>query len=87
MGSQIGVRELRNDVSEVLRRVESGEEFVVTVRGRPIARLVGLDQKPTTMPAKAFFEALENAAADPKILDDIKDATAGTTDDVNPWSD
>ena len=33
-------RELRNNVSEVLRAAEAGETFTVTVRGRPVARLV-----------------------------------------------
>lgn len=32
-------KELRNNVSEVLRRAEAGEEFTVTVAGRPVARL------------------------------------------------
>ena len=33
-------RELRNNISSVLRRTEAGETFTVTVRGRPVARLV-----------------------------------------------
>lgn len=32
-------KELRNNVSEVLRRVESGETLTVTVSGRPAAQL------------------------------------------------
>jgi prevent-host-death family protein len=32
-------KELRNNVGEVLRRAESGEEFTITVAGRPVARL------------------------------------------------
>jgi prevent-host-death family protein len=32
-------KELRNNVSDVLRRAEAGEEFTVTVAGRPVARL------------------------------------------------
>jgi prevent-host-death family protein len=32
-------KELRNNVAEVLRRAEAGEEFTVTVAGRPVARL------------------------------------------------
>lgn len=32
-------KELRNNVGEVLRRAEAGEEFTVTVSGRPVARL------------------------------------------------
>ncbi len=30
---------LRNNVSEVLRRAEAGEEFTITVSGRPVAEL------------------------------------------------
>lgn len=32
-------KELRNNVAEVLRRAEAGEEFTITVAGRPVARL------------------------------------------------
>ena len=36
----VAVRELKNRLSEYLRRVQSGEEVVVTSRGRPVAQLV-----------------------------------------------
>jgi prevent-host-death family protein len=32
-------KELRNNVADVLRRAEAGEEFTVTVAGRPVAHL------------------------------------------------
>jgi prevent-host-death family protein len=32
-------KELRNNVADVLRRAEGGEEFTITVAGRPVARL------------------------------------------------
>jgi len=38
----IGVRELRRDASRWLARVRAGESFVVTDRGRPVARLAPL---------------------------------------------
>ena len=31
--------ELRDNVAEVLRRAEAGEEFTITVAGRPVAQL------------------------------------------------
>ncbi|MDQ6728893.1 MAG: type II toxin-antitoxin system prevent-host-death family antitoxin [Actinomycetota bacterium] len=37
-------RELRNDISSVLRRVEHGESFTITVNGRPVAELGPLRQ-------------------------------------------
>jgi prevent-host-death family protein len=35
----VGIRELRQRASEILRRVEAGEAFEVTDRGRPVAIL------------------------------------------------
>lgn len=32
-------KELRNNIGDVLRRAEAGEEFTVTVSGRPVAHL------------------------------------------------
>lgn len=32
-------KELRNNVGEVLRRAESGEQLIITVSGRPVAQL------------------------------------------------
>jgi prevent-host-death family protein len=36
----VGLRELRQNASELVRRAEQGEEIVITVAGRPGARLV-----------------------------------------------
>jgi prevent-host-death family protein len=38
----VGVRELRQRASELLRRVEAGESIEITDRGRPIAMLTPL---------------------------------------------
>jgi prevent-host-death family protein len=38
--STVGLRELRQDASDLVRRVEAGEEITITVAGRPSARLV-----------------------------------------------
>jgi prevent-host-death family protein len=43
----VGVRELRENLSAYLDRVQAGEEVIVTERGRRVARIVGpskLDQ-------------------------------------------
>ena len=36
----VGVRELRQNASEILRQVEAGEPVTVTVAGRPVAQIV-----------------------------------------------
>jgi prevent-host-death family protein len=36
----VGLRELRQDASDLVRQVEGGEEIEITVSGRPAARMV-----------------------------------------------
>jgi prevent-host-death family protein len=40
----IPVRELNQHTSAVLKRVQTGEELLVSVNGKPVARLVPLNQ-------------------------------------------
>lgn len=42
MSNTVGIRELRQQASAVLKRVVAGESLVVTDHGHPIARLVPL---------------------------------------------
>lgn len=37
--AEVTSRELRNDTAGVLRRVVSGEDVTITVKGKPVARL------------------------------------------------
>lgn len=39
-GITVGTRELKNRLSEYLRRVKAGETIVVTERGRPVGQIV-----------------------------------------------
>lgn len=55
MRPSIGVRELRRDLSEYLRRVERGESFAVTSRGREVALLA---------PASGRADAISRLVAD-----------------------
>lgn len=87
MVSEIGVRELRNEVSDVLRRVEAGEEFIVTVSGRPVAVVSGLDKRFTTMPKETFIAAMSKLGTDPGLLDELGETLSGTIDEIDPWSD
>jgi prevent-host-death family protein len=43
----VGVRELRNNLSKYLDRVRKGQALVVTERGRAIARVVPIDEERT----------------------------------------
>ena len=39
----VGIRELRNQLSKWVARVRDGEEVTITDRGKPVARLVPVD--------------------------------------------
>lgn len=58
MATTIPQRELRNDISAVLRRVAAGEEFVVTVSGQPVAELRPVIRKRRFVPTDELFAAI-----------------------------
>ena len=79
--ADVSVRELRNDVSAVLRRVEAGERLRVTVRGRAVAELIPLTQRPGSISWDAFWDLLAEARADADLTDDLAHLLPDTTDD------
>ena len=52
--TSVGIRELKNRLSEYIRRVRRGEEFLVTDRGRVVAEL----RQPTGVPRGAEYAGL-----------------------------
>jgi prevent-host-death family protein len=61
MPTEIGAFEAKTKFSEILRKAHQGEHFTVTVRGKPVARLVPL-KEPVISPEDraAAFERLRN---------------------------
>lgn len=41
----IGVRELKQRVGAIMRRVREGQEVIVTYRGRPVARILPVEEE------------------------------------------
>jgi prevent-host-death family protein len=80
--ADIPARELRNNVSGVLRRVEAGERVRVTVSGRPVAELGPLPGRPQTVSWEAFLAGAEDWRADPGLARDLAALLPDTTDDV-----
>ncbi len=44
--AEVGVAQLRRELKDWLDRAQSGDEVVITERGRPVARLSGIDVAP-----------------------------------------
>lgn len=83
----VASRDLRNDTAGLLRRVEAGEEVVITVRGRPVAELVPLRRTPNRwLPWAELVRRLPASQADPALRDDLARLAGDTTDDLEPLS-
>ena len=65
--ASVGVRELRQRASELLRRVEAGETIQVTDRGRPVAVLAPLPEGDPLERLRASGEVIPATAE----LDDL----------------
>lgn len=77
-------RELRNNVSKVLRAAEAGETFTVTVRGRPVARLIPLGEhgRPRTDVDRAALRRILAQPLDDDLAAQLDAAEAPLED---PW--
>ncbi len=85
MSVEVASRELRNNTADVLRRVEAGEEVVITVRGKPVARLSPV--KPSRrrwISGEELAQRLSEFQADPGLREDLKWIAGDTTDDLGP---
>ncbi|MGA2471652.1 MAG: type II toxin-antitoxin system prevent-host-death family antitoxin [Solirubrobacteraceae bacterium] len=81
MGDAVSVRELRNSVSAVLRRVESGERVTVTVDRRPVAEIVPLRRR-RVVPASEAREVAARYGADAGLGRELRSVFGDTTDEL-----
>jgi prevent-host-death family protein len=75
-------KELRNQVGNVLRRAEAGEEFTITVSGRPVAELGPIRRQ--SWVAAAQLTDLWALPLDPALVKDIAEFGAALGD---PWNE
>lgn len=83
MSEEVGIRELRQNLSKYLDRIKAGEDLLVTERGRVVARLVpagesadGYRDLAARFGATVPVESLETIAS--RLSS--RHAAAGTTD-------
>ncbi|WP_354697183.1 Putative antitoxin VapB5 [Paraconexibacter sp. AEG42_29] len=83
--TEIAARELRNQTADVLRRVEAGEQVIITSRGRPVAELIPVRAaRRTPIGRTELVRRLGVAQADPGLRDDLATLAGDTTDDLDP---
>jgi len=80
---EIPQKTLRNEIGEILRRAEAGEEFTITVSGRPVAKLgpISLDR---TWVDSSVLRDLAKLPVDANLADDLKEFDIQLRD---PWAD
>ncbi len=84
---KIAQRELRNEVSAVLRRAEQGERFTITVGGRPVAELGPLASTRRPGTPERLAALLAETPIDPGWAADLRqlrDADVAAARD--PWA-
>jgi prevent-host-death family protein len=80
--AEVASRELRNDTRGLLRRVEAGEEVVITVDGRPVAVLRAVGSRPRWMSRAELTRRLLAHQADSDLARELRDLVPETTDDL-----
>ena len=82
MSVEVALRDLRNHTADLLQRVESGEELVITRRGKPVAMLTPIKEGSRRwMPKGEVIEILENFQADPDLWRELRGRPGESTDD------
>ena len=79
--TEVGVRDLKNNLSRYLGRVADGEEVVVTDHGRPVARLIAIDAS-TDHLADLIAAGLVRPATKPRGPLPARIKAAGTVSDL-----
>lgn len=80
--AEVASRELRNDTRGVLRRVEAGEDVVITVDGRPVAVLHPVATRPQWLTRQQFVDRFQGRQADVGLTEELRALAPDTTDDL-----
>lgn len=80
----IAQRELRNRSGEILRQAESGEQFTITVEGRPVAEL-GPYRRRQWVTKEELLRILAPQPPDVTLLEDIAEMGGSVVDLSDPW--
>jgi prevent-host-death family protein len=54
---EVNAKKARGELSSLLKRVEEGEEVVISRRGRKVAKMVSLREGPRKLPSLEAFRA------------------------------
>jgi prevent-host-death family protein len=78
----VGVRELRNQTSQVIDAVRAGERVTLTVRGEPVADIVPHRQRGRWLSGPSLQRELRARGADPGLSRELDELTGHTLDEL-----
>jgi prevent-host-death family protein len=85
MAIRVASRDLRNNTADLLRRVDAGEQIVITKRGDPVASLVPFERsRRRWLPRAELVRRLAAGQADAGLRGDLARLAGDTTDDLGP---
>jgi prevent-host-death family protein len=80
---EISVRDLRNHTADVVAAVRAGERLSLTVNRLPVADIVPHSQERSPwVPAQTLRAIVEDAGADPELLQDLADVRGTLLDSL-----
>jgi antitoxin (DNA-binding transcriptional repressor) of toxin-antitoxin stability system len=82
MAREVSIRELRNATSGVIADLEAGERLTLTVNRRPVADILPhVEKRDPWLPSSELRRIVQEASADPGLLDDLADVRGAELDD------
>lgn len=79
---EIPQRELRNDISRILKEVAQGRTLRVTVKGRPVADLVPVSEGRRFVPRLEVERLLREAPLDEDFKRDVDEVLGATIEEL-----
>jgi prevent-host-death family protein len=78
----VGVRELRNQTSQVIDAVRAGERVTLTVHGEPIADIVPHQRRARWLSGPSLRHTLQTRAADADLTRQLAELAGHTLDEL-----
>jgi prevent-host-death family protein len=64
---QVGIRQARQELPDLIDRAEAGEEVVITRQGRPVAKLIAAPKDRKPLPSLADFRGRLGRSGRPAV--------------------
>jgi prevent-host-death family protein len=85
---QINILEAKNRLSELVRAAQAGEEIIIANRGRPVARLVSIEEEIPDAPkgsGRAILDWLNSHPLPERARRSAEEIDAGIEEERHGW--